>query len=258
VLDRGLDLAESARHTMASARPQQNGGAGRPMPVSLTAGPDPGLRPGPAGSRAPMPRPMLSTAADVAGTAGLVGPSIQSYKTHREVVAQNSKGGLEFHDCQNPDASDGYIVGPKEPVPGYAPEYIKGNPHRELTAYECQRYSVPIGSILMATKNESQEGEIPLIEEPLDDMSEEAQIRRWCRENGKIPWTRSSALKPAVFTESGLPVPRQFMVRGSRPVAASFIGAGPFSAGPMIARTAEPVRSPAPVYALTSTSEGHG
>ena len=47
MLDRGLDLAESARHTMASARPQQNGGAGRPMPVSLTAGPDPGLRPGP-------------------------------------------------------------------------------------------------------------------------------------------------------------------------------------------------------------------
>merc|ERR1719265_2735776 len=83
-----------------------------------------------------------------------VGPHIDSYMTHQEALRQQTQGGMEFTDCQNPDATDGYVVGPNEKVPGYAPDYVKQQPHRELTDDECSRYGLPKGTILMATKNE--------------------------------------------------------------------------------------------------------
>ena len=45
-----------------------------------------------------------------------VGPHIDSYMTHQEALRQQTQGGMEFTDCQNPDATDGYVVGPNEKV----------------------------------------------------------------------------------------------------------------------------------------------
>ncbi len=45
-----------------------------------------------------------------------VGPGIHQYKTQGQELYNQTGGGLEFRDCQNPDASDGYIVGPNEKV----------------------------------------------------------------------------------------------------------------------------------------------
>ena len=44
------------------------------------------------------------------------GPAIHHYMTQQQNIATGSSGGLEFRDCQNPDASDGYVVGPNEKV----------------------------------------------------------------------------------------------------------------------------------------------
>lgn len=44
------------------------------------------------------------------------GPAINNYQTQQQSLAQGTNGGLEFRDCQNPDAADGYIVGPNEKV----------------------------------------------------------------------------------------------------------------------------------------------
>ena len=109
------------------------------------------------------------------------GPPIDHYATQQQYLSRQTAGGMEFRDCQNPDASDGYIVGPNEKVsltplcakdgerlrrflgeaaawpvralharahlpfvsceqvPGFAPDYIKQQPHRELTDEECAR-----------------------------------------------------------------------------------------------------------------------
>jgi hypothetical protein len=45
-----------------------------------------------------------------------VGPHINSYMTHQEALHHQTGGHLEFTDCQNPDATDGYVVGPNEKV----------------------------------------------------------------------------------------------------------------------------------------------
>jgi hypothetical protein len=45
-----------------------------------------------------------------------VGPHINSYMTHQEALHHQTGGQLEFTDCQNPDATDGYVVGPNEKV----------------------------------------------------------------------------------------------------------------------------------------------
>lgn len=50
---------------------------------------------------------------------GRQGPPIDNYKTQQEFLSQQTAGGMEFRDCQNPDASDGYIVGPNEKVTDY-------------------------------------------------------------------------------------------------------------------------------------------
>ena len=44
------------------------------------------------------------------------GPSIDHYATQQQYLSRQTAGGMEFRDCQNPDASDGYIVGPNEKV----------------------------------------------------------------------------------------------------------------------------------------------
>jgi hypothetical protein len=126
------------------------------------------------------------------------GPAIDNYVTQQQALSQQTAGTMEFRDCQNPNASDGYVVGPDEKVspgsaatmrrvrrvaageetacarwhrtaqhsthtysmrkcdgqaltcarsflwsrvqvPGYAPDYIKSQPHRELTEEECAR-----------------------------------------------------------------------------------------------------------------------
>lgn len=44
------------------------------------------------------------------------GPAIDRYMTQQQSLSQQTAGGMEFRDCQNPDASDGYVVGPDEKV----------------------------------------------------------------------------------------------------------------------------------------------
>ena len=45
-----------------------------------------------------------------------VGPNIDFYKTQQEHLQSQSTGSMKFSDCQNPNAQDGYVVGPNEKV----------------------------------------------------------------------------------------------------------------------------------------------
>ena len=66
-----------------------------------------------------------------------VGPHIDSYMTHQEALRQQTQGGMEFTDCQNPDATDGYVVGPNEKVSRPPPRPAAPAPGGQAAASAC-------------------------------------------------------------------------------------------------------------------------